>query len=321
MSPGSASGSPWVRALAPAKVNPFLEVLGRRADGYHEVETTLLALDLADRVAVRTCELEGVHLRVDGPFATPDVPRDGRNLAVAAAAECLRIARERTGRRGGLEIDLTKEIPSEAGLGGGSSDAAAALVASERALGIELAPDEARELLAKLGSDCVFFREAATTGYARARGRGERVESLPAPPRLRTLVVLTPSCRAPTAAVYRALADVPPALHRISAGSSRAIDPLSAPLAVARDSMFNALENAAISAVPELGAWRERLDASGAAHFRLCGSGSSFFGLFDGLAEAEDARARLLADAAKAGIGVRAGWITRPARAGARLVT
>lgn len=319
MRPGSASGSPWVRALAPAKVNPYLEVLGRRDDGYHEIETTLLALELADRVDARASEAEGVVASVEGPFATADVPRDGRNLAVAAAAECLRIARERFGRRGGLELALSKEIPSEAGLGGGSSDAAAALLASERALEIELDPREARGLLARLGSDCVFFREAATTGYARAHGRGERVEPLPAPPPSRMIVVIAPACRAPTAAVYRAFAAIPGTARATAPASSSAIDPLAAPLAAARGALFNALENAAISAVPELGAWRERLDASGAGHFRLCGSGSSFFGLFDDAGGAEDARARLLFDAAKARLGVRASWITRPARAGARL--
>ncbi len=200
-----AVGGEWVSEVAPAKVNPFLEVLARREDGFHEVELTLLALELGDVVRARATRSGTIELGVDGPFASADIPLDARNLAWSGAAAALAVAHERGERAAGLELVVTKNVPSQAGLGGGSSDAAAALRASERALGLAVGDERASAALAKLGSDCVFFHAARSTGHALARGRGERIELLePASSELAVLV-LTPDVGAPTAAVYRAL--------------------------------------------------------------------------------------------------------------------
>ncbi|HJP02204.1 MAG TPA: hypothetical protein QF764_10590, partial [Planctomycetota bacterium] len=174
-----------VRVLAPAKINLTLELRGRRADGFHELRTHLLALELADELRVATRPGEGVALEVSGLGAGGEVPGDEENLAWRAAAVALAAAREAGLARGvGLTVELVKRIPAQAGLGGASSDAAAALAASAAVLGLDLAGAEraewAREALAELGSDCPFFLEAAATGLALCEGRGERVRPVAA---------------------------------------------------------------------------------------------------------------------------------------------
>ncbi len=312
-----------VRVLAPAKINLTLELRGRRADGFHELRTHLLALELADELRVATRPGEGVALEVSGLGAGGEVPGDEENLAWRAAAVALAAAREAGLARGvGLTVELVKRIPAQAGLGGASSDAAAALAASAAVLGLDLAGAEraewAREALAELGSDCPFFLEAAATGLALCEGRGERVRPVAAESVGDWSVVLvTPEPGCPTGLVYAALeaaeCDGEPdaATQALPAG----------PAARARGALANDLEPAALRAVPALGAWRELLDGAGAAHFRLAGSGSSFFGLYDGAGEARAALAGVEAAAATAGLALRAALVTRPARHGVRLTS
>src|SRR4030095_2897871 len=115
-----------VRARAPAKLNLELAVLGKRPDGYHEVDTLLLALDLADELELVRTSAAGVRVELAGPFASADIPADGSNLAARAAQQVLDLA----GGQGGIALRLTKNIPSGSGLGGGSADAAAAWIAA-----------------------------------------------------------------------------------------------------------------------------------------------------------------------------------------------
>lgn len=293
-----------VRFLAPAKVNPRLSVLGRRPDGFHEVDTSMLALDWCDVVEVARADVPRVA--VHGPHATGDVPRDERNLAWRAAAIALERARA-GGTGGSLAVTIEKRIPSRAGLGGGSSDAAAALVAAARLLELELEPSFLRDALASLGSDCAFFA-AAPTGWARCRGRGERVESLGPSPGL-DLVVVVPKVECPTGAVYGALEfplSDPPDAPTVDSVLS------AAPPVEARAVLFNHLEAAALAAVPELGELRSWLDGEGCAHFRLSGSGSSFYGLLPDRASAQECAQRLGRSAAARGLALRA---CRPVRA------
>ncbi|HVS09285.1 MAG TPA: 4-(cytidine 5'-diphospho)-2-C-methyl-D-erythritol kinase [Planctomycetota bacterium] len=314
----SAGTGAWVRALAPAKVNPWLEVLARRADGYHEVELTLLCLDLADRVEVRRRSRPGIGIEVRGAHATPDIPVDGTNLAARAAAAVLDAARAAgavpTGT--GLDLRLEKEIPSGAGLGGGSSDAAAAALAAQAALGFQPGPAELAARLGNLGSDCNFFLAAAVSGYGRATGRGEVVEPLPRVASEWSVALVTPGTAASTAAVYSSV-------NLASRGAPRAPelrhDVLDLPQGAARAALFNRLEEPALSQYPELRAWRETLDRAGAAHFRLSGSGSSFFGLFRDPREARRSLERLLRAVRERSLAVRGAWLTRPAGHGAKL--
>ena len=302
-----------MRALAPAKVNVWLEVLGRRADGFHELDTVMVALELCDEVRARRTATGAVDLRVTGPAASADVPTDERNLAVRAAWVALELAREAgvCDARAGLELVLDKHVPSQSGLGGASSDAAAALLAGAKALGLEPSAlgAAARERLAALGSDCAFFLEAAT-GAARCTGRGERVEPLTALEPAWHVALVVPAVVSPTAAVYRALepADFgnrpPPDL------ASRAL-PLHQP--------FNRLEAAALRAVPELAAWRTLLDDATPGAFCLSGSGSSFFAL---ASDPDDARRLLdavLLAAGERGLATRGTWALRTRASAAAL--
>lgn len=302
----------WVRVRAPAKVNLWLDVLARRADGFHELDTGLAALEWADEL--RLCRTDGgaVSFEVTGPAATPDVPRDGANLALRA----LLAARAELDAGVGLEMVLEKHVPSRAGLGAGSADAAAAVLACERVLQRELPESRARELLASLGSDCVFFRAAARTGFARCTGRGERVEALPAGDATWHAVVLVPDVGASTAEVYAAL---PRPLSRPAATSTVRDRALQLPEEALRGMLANGLERAALSAVEGLAAWRELLDDRDCAHFRLSGSGSSFFGLFRAAEDAERCRSDLATAARARGFRPRALLATRLAARGAAL--
>lgn len=307
-----------VRVLAPAKLNPWLEVLGRRDDGYHELVTTLLALELSDELEARTSDRPGVRLELLGPCASPDVPRDRSNLACAAAQALLSAAIDAgaCARERGLELRLVKNVPSQAGLGGGSSDAAAALLAAERALDFTLPAERARRELAALGSDCVFFRDASATGFASCTGRGERVAVLPPIPRHWSFAVLTPAVAASTAAVYAGLAR---GLSRATRAPTVPLDVFERSEPVARALLFNRLEDASLATLPQLRAWRALLDEHDASHFRLCGSGSSFFGLFADAAAAGAALACIERAAHSRGLPLRGVWVTRSAGAGARL--
>jgi len=298
-----------VRALAPAKVNLSLEVLGRRADGYHELVTLMAALELADELEVRARSEPGIALAVVGPCASADVPRDARNLAWRAAAAVLE-RRRGGGRPGvrGVELVLSKRLPSGAGLGGGSADAAAAVVAVERALGLPPDPAWRREVLAGLGADCVFFHDVEASGLARCEGIGERVTPVGESPPSWVLLCLTPAVHCPTAEVYAALGERRRALRT---GWRWGAEPARLTVREARERLSTDLEAAALAVLPELRRWRELLDEEGGDHLRLCGSGSSFFGLFEGVGEAEVALERFLHGAARQGLGVRFRGVTR----------
>lgn len=302
--------STGVRAFAPAKVNLTLDVSGRRDDGYHEISTWMLAVDLCDEVWVRVDARAGVRLDVDGPQRSPDIPVDEKNLAWRAASAFLRAAHAhgRLARDTGLSIALTKRIPSQAGLGGASSDAAAVWIAAQSALDIVLPFEVASNELAALGSDCAFFWRASS-GLARCTGRGECVGPSATIPSAWSVAILTPAVLCPTASVYRAVTKHLSERTRLPTVPGHWSD--VAPEA-ARTLFFNRLEDAALEAIPDLRPWRSTLDACGAAHFRLSGSGSSFFGVFDDRVEASTTLERILGEARERGLAVRGHWVARP---------
>jgi 4-diphosphocytidyl-2-C-methyl-D-erythritol kinase len=271
--------------LAPAKLNLRLEVLGRRSDGYHELATTFLALDWCDRVTLRRAARPGVSMSLGGPAASDDIPRDHTNLAWRAAEAFF----EARPAGGGVAIELIKELPSKAGLGGGSADAAAVLLGL---CALHGEPEQAALApLAWLGSDTVFFAAARASGYAHGRGRGERVEPLPLPPAAgrRWFALAMPGEGASTSAVYARLG--------LEAGAfpERASAPrdwLALELSELRGLLFNGLEQAAIECSPGVAGMRSLLDGIGLSHWRLTGSGAAFFGVYD---DPEEARLDLLA--------------------------
>ncbi|MBL8859985.1 MAG: 4-(cytidine 5'-diphospho)-2-C-methyl-D-erythritol kinase [Planctomycetes bacterium] len=307
-----------VRVLAPAKINPRLEVLGRRADGYHELATFLVAVEPCDEIRIFRTTRGAVRLLLSGEHASADVPADTRNLAARAAELVLEHARKQARVRAdtGLDVHVAKRIPSQSGLGGASSDAAAAWLAACTILDVAMSPDERDAQLATLGSDVVFFARAADTGAAWCTGRGEIVAPARAPTHW-SIVLITPRVASPTAAVYAQLGFHLRAAPPVS--TVRRTDWFSTEAHAARALLGNDLEPAAFTAVPELVAWRDLFDALGASHFRLSGSGSSFFGLYEGEAAARQDLARIAAAARDRRMESRFSGSVRPTGHGVRI--
>jgi 4-diphosphocytidyl-2-C-methyl-D-erythritol kinase len=208
-------------------------------------------------------------------------------------------------------------VPTRAGLGGASSDAAAALVGAGAVLGLALDPEWSHDALAGLGSDCAFFAEAAATGAAVCTGRGERVDPRP-PVGPWNVALLTPAAGVATAAAYGAAGI---RLSPFAAGHTFPSESLGTSAVLARRRLHNQLEQAACDVEPEVGRWRRLLDDEGCDHWRLCGSGSSFFGLYDDADEARSSLDRIRRAAGSRSLALRGSWITRPARHGVRFLS
>ncbi len=176
-----------------AKVNLHLDVLAKRPDGTHELITLFERIDLADRVTVE----ETADSRIELCCGYPDVPQDRTNLVVRAAEAY----REASGWSAGLRITLEKRIPVAGGLGGGSSDAAATLLALQELTGHQLSPPDLFRVAKGLGADVPFF--LADAPWALGTGRGDEIEPLDLNTRLWHLLV-SPSFTVPTKAVYQA---------------------------------------------------------------------------------------------------------------------
>ncbi len=260
-----------VRLRAPAKVNLHLEVLRRRHDGYHEIETVLQAVDLHDELTVtlsatRLAGRPAIGLRVRPHDAVPD---DRTNLCWAAAELFCR----RLGVGGELQIELDKAIPTGAGLGGGSSDAMAVLMACNRLFDAGLAPGELEAMGAELGSDVPFF---ARGGTQLARGRGTDLTPLPHLPRVWFLIA-RPTFGVATAGAYEALKMG--LTVRSPAANLRVIKSLLATFPARPWFGYNRLEDVVVPQHPELGRLLLRLrEVSPVA--MMTGSGSAVFGVF-----------------------------------------
>ncbi|MFT5285470.1 MAG: 4-diphosphocytidyl-2-C-methyl-D-erythritol kinase [Planctomycetota bacterium] len=300
-----------VRLSSPAKVNLFLEVHGRRPDGFHELDTLMLTLDLGDELRVEFSDQPGVQLELSGPAASEDIPTDERNLASRAAKFLLDDAIERgladPGR--GLLLTLEKKIPSRAGLGGGSSNAAAACLGAAHLLGNHWDQEQLSTCLGSLGSDCAFFVNAAATGFARCQGRGEIVSALGVFDSDWHFVVIAPSLAISTPEVFAALGRglsaecAPPSVHE---------NLFFCPESEARLGLFNRLEAAALEAVPALGVWRDLLDENDAQHFLLSGTGSTYYGMYRSREEAEASLVRIRDAAGSRELPLRGSWVARP---------
>jgi 4-diphosphocytidyl-2-C-methyl-D-erythritol kinase len=288
-----------VSVRAPAKLNLTLAVLARRADGFHEIESLMVPVTLHDTLRVQISDVPGIRLRVRfggrlitaaGSALAHDVPSDATNLVVRAAqalaveaglAESLTAACVP-----GLDIDLVKRIPSGSGLGGGSSDAAAVLVAAARAWGLDVPSDRLAAIGARIGSDVpVFF----AGGAAIAGGRGERIEPVAGIPPLHA-VIARPTAGLSTAAVY---AQCTPDAARRGAARQVATALAAGHVRGAEHLMHNSLELPARSMCSEVDRLLEAFACAGAAHPMLTGSGSACFALVRSSLEARRVAARL----------------------------
>ena len=246
---------------APAKVNLTLEVLGRRPDGYHEIASVMQTIDLCDTLVLEPAE--SVTLECDrAELQSPD------NLALRAAI----MLRKETGCRMGAHIRLQKRIPVAAGLGGGSSDAAATLAGLSRLWELGLPTERLEDMAARLGSDVPFFLHGGT---AMVHGRGEHVRRLP-PADIRWMVVLAPRIDVSnkTARVYQ---EVEEASFTRGALTRKLEARIRGGGDVPPQFLFNALESAAYSVFPGLEQYRETFHSLGAREIHLAGSGPSLF--------------------------------------------
>ena len=266
-----------LQRFAPAKLNLRLRVFQRDETGYHGVETLLLALELSDRIAL-TPGASGIRLAVEGD---PGVPADSNNLCWRAAESLYGAA----GIEPAVSIVLEKRIPSMAGLGGGSSDASATLVALNEMLGLPVGPEQLTRIAGELGSDVPF----GLVGRPFALGweRGRRLIPLRAPPP-RPVAIAVPPFGVSASDAYRWLA-----------ADREAADPDSGSIAEAAGGMVlpppdelvdwdvleslvcNDLERPVFGRHPELRIIRDGLLESGASRAILCGSGSCVAGIFD----------------------------------------
>jgi len=261
---------------AACKVNLALEVLGKRADGYHELATVMQTVDLADRLVVEDADELALST------TTSEVPADGGNLALRAAA-ALRDA-GKVDR--GVRIRLDKRIPVAAGLGGGSSDAAAVLLALNRLWALRWPLARLAEVAVTLGMDVPFFLRG---GVALGTGRGEDLAALRGGPL--ALVLVNPGEPLSTAAVY---GRVTPAMYSDGSRARRMAEALRTrrPSRVAA-SLYNGLEAAASGVRPDLARMRAALLAAGALGAVMSGSGPTVFGIARSFEQARQIRARL----------------------------
>lgn len=271
--------------LAPAKLNLYLEVLGRRDDGFHELETLLVPLRIYDSISLRPTALSTsgdnpqIRLRIadargsQSPnFADSVVPGGADNLVVRA----LELLRTRSGCTAGADVELVKRIPIAAGLGGGSSDAAAALKLGNRAWGIHWSLSRLTTLAAEIGSDVAFFLQSRS---AICRGRGEQVETIDAVAPVH-FVLVQPPAGLSTAEVYREFAATEaPQTDRTGLVASLVADLQRGNFAGLARQLKNSLQAAAARLSPWVDRTRdafERLDFLG---HQLSGSGTCYFGV------------------------------------------
>jgi 4-diphosphocytidyl-2-C-methyl-D-erythritol kinase len=259
---------------APAKVNLTLKVSGKRADGYHDLESVMQQISLHDKIRL---QVGGQGIRVESDCSL--IPDNEENLAVKAA----QLIYNKYYIKTGLKILIQKNIPVGAGLAGGSSDAAAVLIGINKLFNLGMGQEELMQLGLSIGSDVPF---CIMGGTALARGRGEILTELAPGPSL-NMVLVKPDCQLSTAAVYKEFrlekVKYPPdniafleAWHKYDM-----IEIVS--------QMRNDLETVSLDMCPDITIIKKKLDALGALKTLMSGSGPSVFGVFASRAEARKA--------------------------------
>lgn len=261
--PGGRRGT--VVISAPAKINLFLKVLGRRPDGYHDIFSWFQALDLADTLEIEETSAPEIEISAD----KTDLPTGPDNLIHKA----IKLLREKCRIRSGFRVILTKRIPIAAGLGGGSSDAAASMKAINHLLNLGLARPEMAAMGLQIGSDIPFF---FSRGQAEVTGRGENVKDL----QLATdydVVLVTPPFGISAAEGYRGVnLDLTDSVQDISLSRCRQVDGLIHAIS----GMANDLERGLCYSYPVLEEIKRELAKTGADVVRLSGSGPTLFALY-----------------------------------------
>jgi 4-diphosphocytidyl-2-C-methyl-D-erythritol kinase len=268
-----------MRLKSPCKVNLLLNILGKRPDGFHELETVMQPVNFCDEL-----DFERAGNSVELSCSEKSLPTDSKNLVHRAAAAFLSAAKISDG----VKIHLEKKIPLAAGLGGGSGNAATTLLGLNALFGSPLAPARLGELAAGLGSDINFFLQDKP---ALATGRGEQVESLEYFPALRgkAFFLVHPGFGISTPWAYQNLARFPQALNGQKGRAQALIAALqSADLRAAAAGFYNSLEAPALDKFPVLALYQEFLREHGALAALMSGSGSTTFAIAENISAAEN---------------------------------
>ncbi|MEK3719564.1 4-(cytidine 5'-diphospho)-2-C-methyl-D-erythritol kinase [Paenibacillus sp. FSL H8-0034] len=250
---------------APAKINLLLDVLRKREDGYHEVEMIMTMVDLSDRIEMQELPRDTIIISSQAGY----IPLDEKNLAFQAA----RLIKDRYDVKQGVYIHLDKKIPVAAGLAGGSSDAAATLRGLNRLWKLNIPAEEMQVLGAELGSDVPF---CVTGGTAIARGRGEKLEPIEAPPQC-WVVLAKPPINVSTSEIYGKLRANQIVNHPSASDVLEAIRLKRFDLLCER--LGNVLEEVTLDLYPEVRQLKECMVRLGADGVLMSGSGPTVFGL------------------------------------------
>ena len=263
---------------SPCKVNLLLNILGKRADGFHELETVMQPVNLCDEI---TFEREGKGIRLT--CSDTNLPTDSSNLIFRATEKFLAA----TGISSGIRIHLEKKIPMAAGLGGGSGNAGVTLLALNELFGHPLSMEKLFEIAAALGSDIPFFLQDKPT---LATGRGEKIQPLQNFPDLkgRAFLLIHPGFGISTPWAYQNLARFPNALNGLNGRAQKLISLLqTTDLKNAATGFYNSLEAPAFEKFPILKLYKEFLIANSALAALMSGSGSTTFAICENIPEAE----------------------------------
>jgi 4-diphosphocytidyl-2-C-methyl-D-erythritol kinase len=262
---------PEVRIPAFAKINLRLDILGKRADGFHELRTIFQSISLHDELRLRASRGGEISLRIEGnqPLSSEPAKKNLVYRAVVALRRELKI-------RGGVEIELKKMIPAGRGLGGGSSDAAAALLGYLRLTGKKLPSARLLQIAASLGADVPFFLHG---GRALGVSKGDEIYPLPDIPKLHILIVSPKEIHIPTPDAYRWLKAKPLALTK-SAVNHKLFEFCALCWSAQGSGLSNDFERPVFRRHPRLDRVKRELLQRGAAEASLAGSGSAVFGIF-----------------------------------------
>lgn len=262
---------------APAKLNLTLDVLGRREDGYHELASVMQTVSLFDKLTVSVAKAPRTAVKVKSNRFY--LPSDEKNTAFVAASELLKAV----GISAEVDISIKKRIPVGAGLGGGSSDAAAVLVALNSLLALRMSTDELIAIAAGIGADVPFL---LLGGTALARGIGEKLTPLPT---LKDVyfVLCKPKASVSTKALFAAYDLAPSAYHPDTAAAVSAVE--RGDRAALCSCIGNSLEAVSSALLPSIAQLRAAVEATGAEAAAMTGSGSAVFGIYRSFSDAASA--------------------------------
>ncbi|NDJ18278.1 4-(cytidine 5'-diphospho)-2-C-methyl-D-erythritol kinase [Myxacorys almedinensis] len=306
--------------IAPAKINLYLQILGNRPDGFHELVMVLQSIDLADVVTLRSRSTDDIRVACDDP----NVPADPTNLAYRAADLMVRQFPDYHARFGGIDIDLQKRIPVGAGLAGGSTDAAAVLVGINLMWHLGLTQGELQDFAAMLGSDIPF---CISGGTALATCRGEKLDPLPdltdlhvVLAKYRDLPISTPwaykTYRQNFGDTYPTTPAAWDACKQKAGGMLSAIAHHDTQQIVSH--LHNDLERVVLPEYPKVQQLRDEFQTLEILGTMMSGSGSTVFALVESLAQAEQVKAQMRRALPDPDLDF---WVTKFCQSGVRLAS